>query len=276
VTDLRPSTLAPGLLLGSDVYLAEGVTIGANVVIHDQVVVEEGSTIQDGAVIGKRPILGPNTRAAPPAPDATTRLARGCAVGAYAILVAGSQVEEDAVIGDRAFVREHATVGSAAVVGGGCQIGSSVAIGARAKLMNNMMNNTLIARGTVVEEDVFCGPAVTTTNDMTLGRHLGPEEIHGAMLRRACRIGACVLILPGIEIGAEAFVGAGSLVTRDVPARTLAMGSPARRSGRSATTSSSSGFRAASGPLRSPRVQPDDLRAGRAPSASRANTRARG
>jgi UDP-2-acetamido-3-amino-2,3-dideoxy-glucuronate N-acetyltransferase len=224
VTELRPSTLAPGLWLGSDVDLAEGVTIGANVVIYDRVVVEEGCTIQDGAVIGKRPILGTNTRAAAPAAEATTRLARGSAVGAYAILVAGADVEQDAVVGDRAFVREDATVGREAVVGGGCQIGSGVVIGPRAKLMNN----TLIARGTIVEEEVFCGPAVTTTNDMTLGRHHGPDDIRGATLRRACRIGAGVLILPGIEIGAEAFVGAGSLVARDVPPRTLAMGSPAR------------------------------------------------
>ena len=204
--------------------LAEGVTIGANVVIYDRAIVEEGCTIQVGAVIGKPPILGPNTRAAEPTPDATTRLAGGSAVGAYAILVAGAEVGQNAVVGDRAFVREDAVVGREAVVGGGCQIGSGVAIGARTKLMNN----TLIARGTVVEEDVFCGPTVTTTNDMTLGRHVCPEEIRGATLRRACRIGAGVLILPGIEIGAEAFVAAGSLVTRDVPSRKFAMGSPAR------------------------------------------------
>jgi acetyltransferase-like isoleucine patch superfamily enzyme len=65
-------------------------------------------------------------------------------------------------------------------------------------------------------------------NDMTIGRHLPTEEIRGATLRRACRIGAGVLFLPGIEIGEEAFVAAGSFVTRDVPPRTLVMGRPAR------------------------------------------------
>jgi UDP-2-acetamido-3-amino-2,3-dideoxy-glucuronate N-acetyltransferase len=224
MTGLHPSALAPGLLLGLDVELARDVSIGAHVVIYDRVIVEEGCTIQDGAVIGKRPVLGPNTRAAALDLDATTRLARGCAVGALAILVAGAEVGRDAVVGDRAFVRERANVGREAVVGGGCQIGSGVTIGTRAKLMNNV----LIARGTVIEEDVFCGPAVTTTNDVTLGRHFHPEELRGATLRRACRIGAAAVILPGIEVGEEALVGAGSLVTRDVPARTVAMGSPAR------------------------------------------------
>jgi acetyltransferase-like isoleucine patch superfamily enzyme len=224
VTQLRPSSLAPGLWLGTEVELADGVAIGANVVIHDRVVVEAGCTIQDGAVLGKRPVLGPNTRAAPPEPEATTRLESGCAIGAYAILVAGAEVGPGAVVGDRAFLREHATVGRDAVVGGGSQIGSGAAIGARAKLMNN----ALVARGSVIEEDVFLGPAVTTTNDPTLGRHLDAERICGAILRRACRIGAGVIILPGIEIGEEALVGACSLVTRDVPARTLVMGAPAR------------------------------------------------
>ena len=105
MTALQPSHLAPGLLLGPGVELAGGVTLGANVVIYGRVIVEEGCTIQDGAVIGKAAILGSHTRATPPVLDPTTRLARGCAIGAYAILVAGAEVGADAVIGDRAFVR---------------------------------------------------------------------------------------------------------------------------------------------------------------------------
>lgn len=224
MTALQPSDLAPGLLLGPEVELPGGVTLGANVVVHGGVIVEEGCTIQDGAVVGKPAILGPHTRATPPGPDATTRLAHGSAIGAYAILVAGAEVGPDAVVGDRSFVREGVRVGAEAVLGGGCQIGSHVPIGRRAKLMNN----TLVGRGSVIEADVFCGPAVMTVNDMTLGRHRLTEEIRGATLRRACRIGAGALLLPGIEVGEEAFVAAGSLVTRDVAPRTLVMGSPAR------------------------------------------------
>jgi acetyltransferase-like isoleucine patch superfamily enzyme len=62
-----------------------------------------------------------------------------------------------------------------------------------------------------------------------MGRHEKGIELKGATLRRACRIGGGALILPGIEVGEEAFVATGSVVTRDVPARTLVMGSPARR-----------------------------------------------
>ena len=61
-----------------------------------------------------------------------------------------------------------------------------------------------------------------------MSRH-GPEyELRGAMLRRACRVGGGAVLVPGVEVGEEAFVGAGAVVTRDVPPRSLVVGSPAR------------------------------------------------
>ena len=67
-----------------------------------------------------------------------------------------------------------------------------------------------------------------TTNDDTMARH-GPETpLRGAMLRRACRVGGGAVLTPGVEIGEEAFVAAGAVVTRDVPARAVVMGVPAR------------------------------------------------
>jgi acetyltransferase-like isoleucine patch superfamily enzyme len=72
------------------------------------------------------------------------------------------------------------------------------------------------------------GPCAITTNDNTMGRH-GPETpARGATLRRACRIGGGVVLTPGVVVGEEAFVAAGAVVTRDVPARTVVMGVPAR------------------------------------------------
>ena len=67
-----------------------------------------------------------------------------------------------------------------------------------------------------------------TTNDDTMNRHDDAYALRGATLRRACRIGGGAVLTPGVEIGEEAFVAAGALVTRDVPARGVAMGSPAR------------------------------------------------
>jgi acetyltransferase-like isoleucine patch superfamily enzyme len=85
-----------------------------------------------------------------------------------------------------------------------------------------------VGHGSVVEEDVFIGPRLTTTNDPTLGRHRGADVIRGNVFRRGCRIASSVTLLPGVEIGEEALVGASALVTRDVPGGMLAMGVPAR------------------------------------------------
>jgi acetyltransferase-like isoleucine patch superfamily enzyme len=75
---------------------------------------------------------------------------------------------------------------------------------------------------------VFIAPKVIFTNDPTAGRRPQGMDLRGPTLRRGCRIGAGAVLLPGVEIGADAFVAAGAVVTRDVPAGALAMGVPAR------------------------------------------------
>jgi acetyltransferase-like isoleucine patch superfamily enzyme len=84
-----------------------------------------------------------------------------------------------------------------------------------------------LTAGSEIEDDVFVGPGVTTTNDDTMARHGDETPVRGARLRRACRIGGGAVITPGIEVGEEAFVAAGAVVTRDVPARAVVMGVPA-------------------------------------------------
>jgi UDP-2-acetamido-3-amino-2,3-dideoxy-glucuronate N-acetyltransferase len=75
---------------------------------------------------------------------------------------------------------------------------------------------------------VFVAPGVITTNDPTAGRRPAGVELRGATLRRACRIGAGAVLLPGVEVGEEALVAAGAVVTSDVPPRAVVMGVPAR------------------------------------------------
>jgi acetyltransferase-like isoleucine patch superfamily enzyme len=85
-----------------------------------------------------------------------------------------------------------------------------------------------VTGGTIVEDDVFLGPGVVTTNDHTMGRHPRGEALQGPIFRRACRVGGGAVLVPGVEIGAEAFVAAGAVVTRDVGEREVVIGVPAR------------------------------------------------
>ena len=220
---LRQSDRAPGLLLGDGVALPDSAWIGGNVVIHDGTVVGEAARIQDGAVLGKPLALGPASTARrgelPP-----LELGEGTVVGANAVILAGARIGTAAVVGDRAHVRERAMVGDGSVVGSGSAVDNDVTIGARVKVQTGCY----LTAFSVVEDDVFVAPCVTTTNDNDMGRHEHGVMLRGATLRRGCRVGAGAILLPGIEVGEEAFVAAGALVTRDVDPRTLVMGVPAR------------------------------------------------
>jgi acetyltransferase-like isoleucine patch superfamily enzyme len=220
---LRASDRAPGLLLGDGVTLPFTVWLGGNVVIHDGTVIGQEARIQDGAVLGKPLALGAASTA-PRDTLAPLELGDRVIVGANAVVLAGARVGAGAVVGDRAHVRERATIGEESVVGSGSAVDNDVTIGARVKIQTGCY----LTAFSTVDDDVFVAPGVTTTNDNDMGRHERGAKLRGATLRRACRVGAGAVLLPGIEIGEEAFVAAGSVVPRDVPARTLVMGAPAK------------------------------------------------
>jgi acetyltransferase-like isoleucine patch superfamily enzyme len=219
---LSPDDRAPGLLLGEDVQIAAGVAFGANVVVHAGTVIADGCTIEDNAVLGKRPRLAKRSGAHGEA--GALELAERVTVCCGAVVLAGASIGEGAILGDQSFVRERSSIGPGSVIGRGSAVDNDVSVGARVRVQTNVY---LTAYSTI-EDDVFIGPGAVTTNDDAMGRHARGEPLRGATLRRACRIGGGAVLTPGIEIGEEAFVAAAALVTHDVPARAVVMGSPAR------------------------------------------------
>jgi acetyltransferase-like isoleucine patch superfamily enzyme len=220
---LQPSERAPGLLLGEGVEVPESVEIGGHVVIHAGTVIGEGARLQDAAVVGKPVALGPRSTAPREAPPAA-QIGERATVCAGAVVVAGARVGAGAIIGDQSHVRERTGIGEGTVIGRGSAVDNDVAIGSRVRIQTGCY----ITAHSTIEDDVFVAPGVTLTNDHTMARHGPDHEVRGATLRRACRVGGGVVVLPAIEIGEEAFVAAGALVTRDVPARGVAIGVPAR------------------------------------------------
>lgn len=220
--DLRPDPRAPFLALGDGVELADDAVIGAHVTIHAGTRVGPGAVIQDGAVLGKQPILRLGSTA-PRTQQAALVVGAGVMIGCGAIVLAGARLGDGVVIGDQAFVRERVRIGDRVLIGNLCCFAPDVVIERGANLQSNVM----LARRSYVEEDVFIGPGVISTDDNSMDRH-ARGDLPAVRLRRACRIGAGVLINPGIEIGEEAFVAAGAVVTRDVPARVKVRGAPAR------------------------------------------------
>ncbi len=199
------------------------VEVGGNVVIHEGTVVGGEATIQDGAIVGKPLVLGAQSNA-PRKEPAPAEIGPGVTICAGAVVVAGARIGAGAVIGDQAHVRERAVIGEGTVVGRGSAVDNDVTIGDRVRIQTGCY----ITAYSVIEDDVFVAPGVTLTNDDTMGRHAPDLELRGATLRRACRVGGGVVVTPGVEIGEEAFVAAGAVVVRDVPARAVVMGVPAR------------------------------------------------
>lgn len=213
------------LVMGEGVQIGADVEIGANVVIHAGTRIGDGCVVQDNVVLGKQPKLSSRSTSRAEAPLAPLELGEGAAVCSGAIVYAGTVIGPRAIVGDLASVRERCVLGEGVVVGRGVCVENDVPIGAWTKIQSN----AYITAYSELEEHVFIAPCVTTTNDNFMGRTEDRHsQIRGAVIRRGARVGGGAVILPGIEIGAEAFIAAGALVTRDVPAGKLVAGLPAQ------------------------------------------------
>lgn len=216
--------IAPNVLIGDRVSLGDGVSIGANAVLGDDIRLGRGVVVEPGAVIGKIPRLTVRSRH-PLVSEGQVTIGDGVAVCAYALVYVDVTIGAGSVAGDHSVIREGTRIGEQSVFGRGCGTAPGVRIGSRVRVQAG----SGLAPDSIVEDDVFIGPSLISLDDDTAGRwqdsQLGPR---GVTLRRGCRIGGGVTLMPGVEIGEDAMVAAGSLVTCDVAARSLAMGRPAR------------------------------------------------
>jgi UDP-2-acetamido-3-amino-2,3-dideoxy-glucuronate N-acetyltransferase len=220
---LRPAAEAVGLVLGEGVRIGEGVLVGAGVVVEDGTIIGDGCVLEHGAVLGKRPRLARTSSASRETPP-PLELGRAVTVCTGAVVYAGARLADEAIVGDGAQVRERSTIGAGSVVGRAASVDNDVVVGARVSLQTNVY----VAGSSVIEDDVFLGPGASTTNDDTMNRHGREHALRGATIRRAARVGGSAILVPGVEIGEEAFVAAGAVVTGDVRSRAFMVGVPAR------------------------------------------------
>jgi len=192
-------------------------------VVYPGTVLGEGVKVLEHAVVGKQPVLSPRSTAKredlPPA-----ELGPGTVVSTGAVVFAGTTIGARVIVGDQACVRERCTVGDDVVIGRGSLVENDTTVGALTKIQAD----AYITAYSTLEEEVFIAPCVVTTNDDFMGRTERRHElIKGPTIRRGARVGGGAVLCPGIEIGEEAFVGAGAVVTKDVPARAVVVGNPA-------------------------------------------------
>lgn len=218
--------------IGKFTVIEDNVRIGRNCAIGHHVVIKSGTVIGDNVridehtVIGKQPMKAKRSATTKAQVLPPVRIGNNCLVGASVIVYCGCRINNDILIADFASIRENVIIGSETIIGRGVAIENKCSIGKRCKVETEVY----ICAYSTVSDDCFIAPEVTFTNDNFLARTKERfKYFKGPTLKRGARIGANATILPGRVLGSDCLVAAGSIVTKDVPARTVVMGAPARQ-----------------------------------------------
>jgi acetyltransferase-like isoleucine patch superfamily enzyme len=222
--------LPSGAAVAADAEVGAGTFLGRDATLYPGARVGAGCVVLDGAVLGRMPIPTPTTTRPVRAEFGQLVIGDGSIVGANAVLYTGSRFGRQVLIGDLASVREGCDVGDGAILGRSVMVLYDCTVGAFSRIQDQVH----LVGDMVVEEHVFIGMGTVTTNDNDVylarfGESGTDEPQRGPTIRRLAMIGAGSTILPNLEIGEGAFVAAGAVVTKDVPAWTVFAGVPARQ-----------------------------------------------
>lgn len=214
--------------LGQNVVIEDGAKIGENVSIGHNTVILKGTIVGDNVKIGANCVLGIQ-----PSGNANMRMVgqieqkliihSNVRMGNLVSIYINSEINEHVFIGDHASIRENVTVGKGSV------IGRAAIVELNSRIGQNCTVQTLayVTGDTVLEDNVFLGPCVSMSNDKYMGAK--DYDLKGPYIKKGAKIGNNATLLPGITIGSNAIIGAGSVVTKDIPDHSIFAGVPAKR-----------------------------------------------
>jgi acetyltransferase-like isoleucine patch superfamily enzyme len=214
------ASIGHNVFIEDHVVIGEHVTIGHNTVLLAGTVVEADVMIGCNCVLGCQPFQNARVQHAV-SPQSGLRIGKGCRIGNNVVVYAGTELGEGVMIGDLASVREKTSIGPSTVIGRSATVECRTRIGSRCLIQTG----AYITADMVIEDDVFIGPEVSTSNDKYMSRK--PYALAGPHIKERASIGNNATLLPGVTIGRQAVVGAGSVVTKDVPDNSTVVGVPA-------------------------------------------------
>lgn len=175
-----------------------------------------GAVIDPTATVGERPVRQ--------IADLTLRIGEGACIRSGCVIYAGSTIGAYLNTGHNVVIREENYIGDNVSIWGNSTVDYGCTIGSNVKIHTCVY----VAQFTVIEDNVFLAPGVIIANDPHPGCPRARDCMRGPTIRRGAQIGVNVTLAPFVIIGEMAFVGAGSVVTKDIPPRALAYGNPAR------------------------------------------------
>jgi acetyltransferase-like isoleucine patch superfamily enzyme len=181
-----------------------------------------GVELGDGAELGPGVILGQPTGRR--IEDAALRIGPAAVLRSGSVLYVGSTIGSHLQTGHNVVIREQNRIGDHVSIWNNTTVDYGCVIGDRVKLHTNVY----VAQFTILEDDVFLAPGVTIANDPHPGCAFSAQCMRGPYVKRGAQVGVNVTILPFVTIGERALVGAGSVVTKDVPPDVVVVGNPAR------------------------------------------------
>ncbi|MBB2479811.1 N-acetyltransferase [Bacillus sp. APMAM] len=220
--------LGVNLEIGENVVIEDNVTIGDNVVIGHNVVIKKDTIIGNRVQIGDLTVLGKTT-------SSNKKMARkpeknldplviedDVTIGCNSVIYRNVHLKNGVFVGDLTSVREKVSVGEDSIVGRNVMVETNTQIGERVTIQTGCY----VTADMIIEDDVFIGPCCSSSNDKYMG--MGNFEHQGPIIKRGAKIGNNATLLPAVTIGENAIVGAGAVITKDVPDGKTVVGNPGR------------------------------------------------
>ena len=225
---LIPGSVKMGqnVVIMDEVEIGENCQIGNNVVIYPKTKIGRSVTILDNTVLGRLPISAGNISRPLVGDYRPLLIGDNSVIGACVVLYTGTRIANNVLICDLSSVRESCDLEEFVVLGRCVMVQPETKIGARSRIMDMCH----LPGDMVIEEDVFFSALVGSASENSMGRSEDEVSMRrgGPHVKRGAYVGVGAMMLPQTTIGENSVVGAGALVTKDVPPGMLVMGTPAR------------------------------------------------